>query len=76
MPTYEEVARIMARVIRCSEQEIKSETVLADLKADSLHWLQIIVGVETSFDIEIDIEKMVDMKTMEDFVSYIDSLRT
>jgi acyl carrier protein len=66
----------MARVIRCSEQEIKSETVLADLKADSLHWLQIIVGVETSFDIEIDIEKMMDMKTMDDFVSYIDSLRT
>ena len=75
MSTHEEVARIMARVIRCSEQEIKSETVLADLKADSLHWLQIIVGVETSFDIEINIEKMMDMKTMEDFVSYIDSLR-
>ncbi len=71
--TLDEVRRIIARVARCSENEISLETALKDIKADSLHWVQIIVGVENAFDIEIDIERMKELTSIDDFVKYIDS---
>jgi len=73
MSVLEELRRSIARVTRCSEQEIKPETALKDIKADSLHWVQIIVSVENALDIEIDIdnERMQELTTIEDFVNYI-----
>jgi len=74
MPTLEELRKVIARITRCSEQEISMEAALKDIKADSLHWVQIIVGVENSLDIEIDIDRMKEFTTIGDFVKYIDSL--
>jgi len=75
MSTLDELRRSIARVTRCSEQEINPETALKDIKADSLHWVQIIVGVENALDIEIDIdrERMQELATVADFVEYIES---
>ena len=75
MSTFDEVRRSIARVSRCSEQEISPETQLKDIKADSLHWVQIIVGIENALDIEIDIdqERMKNLATVEDFVKYIEN---
>ena len=75
MSTFDEVRRSIARVTRCSEQGINPETALKDIKADSLHWVQIIAGIENALDIEIDIdqEQMKSLATVEDFVKYIES---
>lgn len=75
MSTLDELRRSIARVTHCSEQEINPETALKDIKADSLHWVQIIVGVENALDIEIDIdrERMQELATVADFVEYIES---
>ena len=75
MSTLDELKRIMARITHCGEQEISLETALKDIKADSLHWVQIIVAAETAFDIEIDFDQMKELTTIEDFVRYMDSLR-
>ena len=74
MSTLDELRRNIARITRCSEQEINPETALKDIKADSLHWVQIIVGVENALDIEIDIdsERMEELTTIADFVKYIE----
>ena len=74
MSTLDELRRNIARVTRCSEQEINPETALKDIKADSLHWVQIIVGVENALDIEIEIdqERMEELITIADFVKYIE----
>ena len=74
MPTLDELRKVIARITRCSEQEISMETALKDIKADSLHWVQIIVGVENVLDIEIDTDRMKEFTTIGDFVKYIDSL--
>ena len=74
MPTLDELRKVIARVTRCSEQEISMETALKNIKADSLHWVQIIVGVENVLDIEIDTDRMKEFTTIGDFVKYIDSL--
>ena len=74
MSILDELRKNIARVTRCSEQEITPETALKDIKADSLHWVQIIVGVENALDIEIDIdgERMEELATIADFVKYIE----
>ncbi len=74
MSALDELRRIIARVTRCREDEINRETALKDIKADSLHWVQIIVGIENALDIEIDFERMKEMTTIGDFVNYIESL--
>jgi acyl carrier protein len=78
MSTFDEVRRSVAKVTRCNEQGIKPETALKDIKADSLHWVQIIVGIENALDIEIDIdqERLKSLATVEDFVKYVENFTT
>jgi acyl carrier protein len=77
MAVIDELTRNVARVTRCSEQDLTPETELKTIKADSLHWVQIIVGVENALDIEIDIdkEKMSNLATIADFAKYIEQFR-
>ncbi len=74
MSVLSELTHNIARVARISEADIKPETKLKDIKADSLHWVQIIVGVENALNIEVDIDKerMSQLTTVDDFVKYIE----
>ena len=73
MSTLDELRKVIAKITHCDEQEINLETALKDITADSLNWVQIILGVEMACDIEIDIERMMELTTIGDFVKYIDS---
>jgi acyl carrier protein len=75
MSTLEQLTKSIARVARISEADIKPEMKLKDIKADSLHWVQIIVGLENSLGVEIDIdrEKMARLATIQDFVNYVEA---
>ncbi len=75
MSTLDHLREIMATVARCNGDDIQAGTELKDVKADSLHWLQIIIRVEADYDIEIDFDKMREIITIGDFVGYIDSCR-
>jgi len=72
MSTLDGLKKVITKITHCDEQEISLETALKDIKADSLHWLQIIIGAEMAFDIEIDIDRMKELTTIEDFVKYIE----
>lgn len=76
MSTLDQVRGIMAKVARCNGDEIDFDTALKDIKADSLHWLQIIIRIETDFNIEIDFDRMRELITIGDFVGYIDGCTT
>ena len=75
MSTLETVKSVMARITHCNEDDIQSATLLKDIKADSLHWVQIIVGIESATDVEIDFDKMKEIESIDDLVKYIDSLK-
>ena len=75
MATFDDVKKIIARVTRSSEDGISPETSLKEIPADSLHWVQIIVGVENEYDLEIDFEQMKNFSTVGDFVAYVDNLK-
>ena len=74
MSSLEELQKVIAKITHCERESIGPDTELKDIDADSLHWVQIIVALENALDIEIDAEKMRDMTTIGDFVSYVDSL--
>jgi len=73
MSTLDELRKVIAKITHCDEQEINLDTALKDVKADSLNWVQIIIGLEMAFDIEIDIDRMKELTTIQDFVNYMDS---
>jgi acyl carrier protein len=74
MAVIDELKKNLARVARVPEDSLKPETALKDIKADSLHWVQIIVALETAYDIEVDIDKerMAELATVADFAAYVE----
>lgn len=73
MSTFDEVRGIISKITHYNEQLMTLDTALADLKADSLHWVQIIVSVESTFDVEIDIEKLREFTTVGDFIDHVEA---
>lgn len=73
MSTLDELRIVIAKITHCDEQDIILETELKDIKADSLQWLQIIIGTEMGLNIEIDIDSMKELVTIEDFVKLTES---
>jgi acyl carrier protein len=71
--TLDELRIVIAKITHCDEQDIILETALKDIKADSLQWLQIIIGTEMALKIEIDIDSMKELVTIEDFVKLTES---
>ena len=68
---FDELKKILARVAKKREQDITIDMPLANLRLDSLNWVQAIVGIESRFDIEVDIEKLKTFKTVDDLVKHI-----
>ena len=71
MSVFDELKKILARVAKKREQDITVDMPLANLHLDSLNWVQAIVGIESRFDIEVDIEKLKTFKTVDDLVKHI-----
>ncbi len=72
MPVFDELKKILARVAKKREQDITIEMPLANLGLDSLNWVQAIVGIESYFDIEVDIEKLKTFVTVGDLLKHIE----
>ncbi len=72
MQVFDELKKILARVAKKREQDITVEMPLANLHLDSLNWVQVIVGIESRFDIEVDIEKLKTFTTVGDLLKHIE----
>ena len=69
---FEKLKKIIAEVLNVDEEEITMETTFVDdLGADSLDIFQIIMGIEETFDIEIDNEDAEKIVTVGDAVEQI-----
>ena len=68
------VVAVLADKLSKEESEIMPESVIReDLGADSLDMVEIIMGLEDEFDIEIPDEDAADIKTVAEVVAYIES---
>ena len=72
MSVFDELKKILARVAKKREQDITLEMPLANLHLDSLNWVQAIVGIESRFDMEVDIEKLKTFVTVGDLLKHIE----
>ena len=69
---FEKLREIIADVMNIDEKEIKEDSSFEnDLGADSLDVFQIIMGIEDSFDIEIDNDEAEKIVTVGDAVEQI-----
>ena len=68
------VVAVLADKLSKEESEIMPESIIReDLGADSLDMVEIIMGLEDEFDIEIPDEDAADIKTVAEVVAYIES---
>ena len=71
---FEKLKEIIIDVLNVSEEDIKMETTFVDdLGADSLDIVQIIMGIEEAFDIEIENEDAEKIVSVGDAVEQIKS---
>ena len=73
--TQDKVAHIIAEKLKIDASQVKPESTLADLGADSLDLVEIIMKIEEQFGIEIDDEKAEQMKNVGEVVAYVNSVR-
>ena len=69
---FEKLQSIIAEVLNVDADEITPETTFVDdLGADSLDLVELIMGLETEFDLEIPDEEAEKIVTVGDAVNYI-----
>lgn len=69
---FQKLKEIIVDVLNANEEDITMETTFVDdLGADSLDIFQIIMGIEETFDIEIDNEEAEKIVTVGDAVEQI-----
>lgn len=72
--TFDRVKSIIAEQLQADEDTIKPETsLMKDLEADSLDAVEIIMEIESEFDIEIPDEEAEKFASIDDIVKYVDS---
>lgn len=71
---FEKIRTILADQLDEKEENITMETdIAADLGADSLDVVEMIMSIEDEFEVEIPDEEIENIKTVGDVVNYIQS---
>ncbi|NMD37115.1 MAG: acyl carrier protein [Christensenellaceae bacterium] len=72
--TFEKVRDMLAEQMQINVNSITPESRLVeDLKADSANVMVLILEMETQFDIEVADDAILNLKTVQDIVDYIDN---
>ncbi|MBQ8550817.1 MAG: acyl carrier protein [Clostridia bacterium] len=73
---FEKIRAILANQLDAAEDDITMETdIAADLGADSLDVVELIMSIEDEFELEIPDENIENIKTVGDVVNYIQSIQ-
>lgn len=74
MSTFDKVKDLLSNQLNIEEAKVTLESNIAtDLGADSLDVFEILMGLEEEFNITIPDEKVNEIKTVGDLVTFIDS---
>ncbi len=73
---FDKIKEIIMEQLQVDESEISMETnLMKDLSADSLDAVEIIMGIEDEFGIEIPDEEAEKIQTVADLVKYVEENR-
>lgn len=73
MNALDTIKKILSEQLDVDETTITEETTIEDLGADSLDLVETIMNIEEEFDIEVDDNDVENLKTVGDFINYINS---
>jgi acyl carrier protein len=73
--TVEKVIDLVASKLGIDKAKVVPSATLEDLGADSLEVIEVVMRLEDLFDIQIDDEDIEKLKTIDDLISYIHTLR-
>ena len=74
--TEQKVIEIIAKQLRIDKSKINAKTnIAADLGADSLDLVEVLMELESEFNVSIPDEAIPGIVTVEDLVKYIDENR-
>ena len=72
--TFEKISELLANELSIAKETITMDSeIIKDLGANSLDIVEMIMGLEEEFGIEISDEDAVNLKTVGDIVNLIDS---
>lgn len=70
---YEKVAAMVSKQMRIAPENIKPESrLLEDLKADSANVMMLVMDLEQAFDVMVEDDALMTVKTVGDLVKYIE----
>lgn len=70
-----QVKEIVADGLGVDVSELTAETTFESLGADSLDLMDMIMSMEDKFSVEIDSEKLQELTTIGDIVTYLEELQ-
>ncbi len=72
--TFEQIREIVVEQLGVDEDMVELDTnIMKDLEADSLDAVEIILGIEEKFGIDIPDEEAEKFETVRDLVDYVES---
>lgn len=76
MAIFDDVKAVVVEQLNVGADEIKPESKFADdLGADSLDVVELVMALEEKFDIEIPDDQAEKIKTVQDAVEFIESIK-
>lgn len=74
MNTFERVKKVLVEQLDVSEDEVvPAASIIDDLKADSLDVVEIIMGLEEEFDVEIPDDDAEKITTVQQIINYVEA---
>ena len=74
MATFDRVKKVVVEQLEVSEEEVTpTASFVDDLGADSLDVVELVMGLEEEFDVEIPDEDAEKIATVGDAITYIDT---
>ncbi len=70
---FEKVKELIAKQMKIDPETVKLDSRLVeDLNADSIDAAELIINLESELDVELDDEAILNVKTVEDIVKYLE----
>ncbi len=73
MTNFEQIKKILVEQLDLDEDIVTPETTIEDLGVDSLDLVEAVMTIEDTFNVKIEDTDLESLKTVNDFVKYIEN---
>ena len=75
MTNFERVRWVISEELRMPKEDINEDSLFVeDLNFDSLDHIEVVIGIEKEFDVEISDEEIDDVKSVKDLLSLLENI--